>query len=415
MRTIRVGLVGAGWMGKSHASAFRNAALVFGGKLPRAVLHRVADVDINSARTLALANGCESWTTDWREVVEDPEVDVVDITTPNDTHFLIARAAISAGKHIYCEKPLTLNAMESAILTEEAHAARITTLVGFNYLKNPAQALAREIIGAGEIGDILSFRGIRDGEAMVNPGAPFSWRHDRKIAGSGALGDTGTHALSMAQMLVGDIDSVFGETKIFIKQRPVSSGGSGYAAKADLSKMRAVENDDTTICMMSFKNGAVGFMGCSRVATGRRSWLTYEIQGTKGALFFTQQRMNELQFYRYSDPPGERGYKTIYIGPEHGVYEFVPSHSRHGARLQRPKGDRGARPSVGYPRRLAGVPRLPVRAQDRPDRRRHPAVRRRGPLGDARRVVGGVQDRSAAEFHEPRTAPWLRRVEEFAR
>ena len=137
MRTIRVGLVGAGWMGKSHASAFRNAALVFGGKLPRAVLHRVADVDINSARTLALANGCESWTTDWREVVEDPEVDVVDITTPNDTHFLIARAAISAGKHIYCEKPLTLNAMESAILTEEAHAARITTLVGFNYLKIP--------------------------------------------------------------------------------------------------------------------------------------------------------------------------------------------------------------------------------------------------------------------------------------
>lgn len=320
MSEIRVGMVGAGWMGKSHASAFRNAALVFGNKLPQIVVHKVADVNIDSARTLAMANGCDKWTTDWREVVDDPSVDVVSITTPNNTHFEIARAVIAAGKHLYCEKPLTLNSTESRILTSEAKTAGIITLVGFNYLKNPAQSLARQLIDAGEIGDILYFRGIRDGEAMVSPTAPFSWRHDRKIAGSGALGDTGTHALSMAQMLVGDIESVFGDSKIFIKERPISVSGSGYASQADLTRTRAVENDDTTLCMMSFKNGAIGSMSCSRVATGRRSWLTYEIQGTKGALFFTQQRMNELRLYRYSDPAAERGYKTIYIGPDHGVY-----------------------------------------------------------------------------------------------
>jgi predicted dehydrogenase len=319
-KKIRFGLVGAGWMGKSHASAFRNAALVFRSRLPEIELRAVADVNLESARTLALANGCSRWTTDYNEIINDPEIDVVDITTPNDTHFVIARAAIAAGKHIYCEKPLTLDSRESQILTDEANAAGLITLVGFNYLMNPAQSLARHLIQSGEIGEVISFRGIRDGDAAVDPLAPFSWRHDRKIAGSGALGDTGTHALSMAQMLVGDIDSVFGFTKTFIKERPVSVAGSGYSSRADLTRMRAVENDDTTLCMLTFKNGAVGSMSCSRVATGRRAWLTYEIQGTKGGLFFTQQRMNELQFYRHSDPPSERGYKTIYIGPEHGIY-----------------------------------------------------------------------------------------------
>ena len=319
-KTITIGLVGAGWMGKAHATAFRNAAIIFASCHPKVRISIVADIDAESARSLAMSIGCDRWTADWQEVVADPGVDVVDITTPNNTHFTISRAAIAAGKHIYCEKPLTLSAKESAILVKEAQAAGIVTLVGFNYLMNPAQALAMDLIQSGEIGDIISFRGIRDMDNQVSPAAPFNWRHDRKIAGSGALGDTGTHALSMAQMLVGDVDAVFGTTKTFIKERPVSVAGSGYNSTADYTRTRAVENDDMALCMLSFANGAIGSMSCSRVATGRRSWLYYEIQGTKGSLCFTQQLMNELQLYRRSDPKRERGYKTIRVGPYHGRY-----------------------------------------------------------------------------------------------
>jgi predicted dehydrogenase len=135
----------------------------------------------------------------------------------------------------------------------------------------------------------------------------------------------------MAQALVGDVDSVFGYCKTFVEHRPVATGGSGYFSKADAYNMRAVENDDTTLCMLTFDSGAIGSMSCSRVATGRRAWLTYEIQGTKGAVYFTQQRMNELQLYRRTEPARERGYKTIRIGPEHGVFSYF--HKTAGAGL----------------------------------------------------------------------------------
>jgi predicted dehydrogenase len=317
---LTVGFVGAGWMGKAHATAFANAVTLFGSRIPEVKIAIVADVNIESARLLAEATGCPRWTTDWRDVVATPDIQIVDITTPNDTHFEIARAAIAAGKHIYCEKPLTIQAKESAILVKEADQAGIITLVGFNYLMNPIQSLARDIIKSGEIGDVVSFRGIRDGDTQVSPLAPFSWRHDRKIAGTGALGDTGVHALSMAQLLVGDVDEVFGMMKTFIPERPVSMSGSGYSSKADLTRMRKVENDDSTMSMLSFKNGASGSMSCSRVATGRRSWLSYEIHGTKGALFFTQQLMNELHLFKSNAVNPGHGYKIIHAGPQHGHY-----------------------------------------------------------------------------------------------
>ncbi|NNG04589.1 MAG: Gfo/Idh/MocA family oxidoreductase [Inquilinus sp.] len=321
MNQVRIGVVGAGWMAKAHSTAFRNVPMLFGNEPAVPVLETIADIDPARAKAAAETLGFNRWTEDWRQLVADPAVDVVDIVTPNDAHAEIAIAAAKAGKHIYCEKPLALTAGEALRMTEAAEAAGVTTLVGFNYLKNPAQALAKEMIEAGELGDITQFRGTFDQDFMTDPTVPFSWRHDRSVAGSGALGDMASHTISLALELVGEMAEVCGLLATFVKQRSVATGGSGHTAKASAdAAMRAVENDDLTQFLCRFNSGALGTIASSRIGTGRKLWVGYEIQGTKGALYFTQERMNELQFYRQGEPARERGYKTILTGPEHRWY-----------------------------------------------------------------------------------------------
>jgi predicted dehydrogenase len=326
MKEVRVAIIGAGWMGRAHATAFRSVPMVFGQESAVPVVEAVADVDEASARSLANAFGFKRWTTNWKELLSDPNVDVVDITTPNDLHPEIAIAAAKAGKHIYCEKPLANSFAEARRMTEAAEAAGVVTLVGFNYLKNPAQGFARELVDAGEIGTINLFRGTFDQDFMSDPGVPFSWRQDKSIAGSGALGDMASHTLSFSQYLVGDIEEVCGMTGTFIKERAVAVSGSGHGAKASAgASRRRVENDDMCQFLVRYRSGAMGCVEASRIGTGRKLWLTYEIQGSKGALYYTQERMNELQLYRHTDRSAERGYKTIFIGPDHPNYAaFFP-------------------------------------------------------------------------------------------
>lgn len=310
MAEIGIGLIGAGWMGKVHAMAYRNVPMAFGSEPAVPRLEVVADIDEDGARAVAGSFGFARWTTDWREVVADPQVDAVDITAPNDLHPEIAIAACRAGKAVYCEKPLALTAAGSREMAAAAREAGVATMVGFNYLKNPAQGFARQLIEAGEIGDVIQFRGTFDVDHMTDPNTPFTWRTEKALAGSGALGDQASHTMSFSQYLVGDIEEVCGMTGTFVTERPVAGGG----------EMRRVENDDVVMVLVRYANGGMGCIEASRVATGRKLWASYEIQGTKGALFFTQERMNELQLYRHGDPPAERGYKTIYTGPEHPNY-----------------------------------------------------------------------------------------------
>lgn len=326
MKEVRVGIVGAGWMGRAHSTAFRSVPMVFGQEPAVPVLETVADVNQDSARSLAEAFGFKRWTTDWRELLSDPNVDVVDITTPNDLHPEIAIAAAEAGKHIYCEKPLANSAADAHRMTKAAEAAGVVTLVGFNYLKNPAQGFARQLIERGDIGSVSLFRGTFDQDFMSDPHVPFSWRQDRAIAGSGALGDMASHTLSFSQYLVGEIEEVCGMTGTFIKERAAAAAGSGHGAKAAAdAPRRAVENDDVCQFLIRYRSGAMGCIEASRIGTGRKLWLTYEIQGSNGALFFTQERMNELHLYRHTEPSAERGYKTIFAGPDHPNYAaFFP-------------------------------------------------------------------------------------------
>jgi predicted dehydrogenase len=309
-------------MGKAHATAFKNVPLVFGNEPGRPILEIVADVEANALEKWAGEFGFARWTTNWREVVEDPRVDVVDITTPNHLHAEMAIAAARAGKHIYCEKPLATTSADAARIVAEAEKSGVITIVGFNYLKNPAQGFAKQLIESGELGDITLFRGTFDQDFLADPDIPFSWRLDRALAGTGTLGDLGSHTIAFAHLLVGEVVEVCGVNTTVIKERVVPASGSGYAATAQSdAQKRAVENEDIMEFLVRFENGAIGTIGTSRIGMGRKLGLTYEIQGTKGSLFYTQERMNEIQLYRDTDPNREKGFKTVYIGPEHPGYK----------------------------------------------------------------------------------------------
>ena len=322
MKDIRIGLIGTGFMGKAHATAFKNVPLVFGNELSRPILEVVADIDAKAVEKWAGEFGFARWTTNWQEIVEDPRVDIVDITTPNYLHAEMAIAAAQAGKHIYCEKPLANTSGDAARIVAAVEKAGVISIVGFNYLKNPAQAFARQLIASGELGEITLFRGVFDQDFLADPDIPFSWRLDRTLAGTGALGDLGSHTIGFAHFLVGDIAEVCGLNATKIKERAVPAGGSGYAATAlSGGQKRAVENEDIMEFLIRFDNGAIGTIGTSRVGTGRKLGLGYEIQGAKGSLFYTQERMNEIKLYRHTDPDREKGYKTVYIGPEHPEYK----------------------------------------------------------------------------------------------
>jgi len=326
VKQVRIGVVGAGWMGRAHATAFRSVPMVFGREPAVPVLDMVADVNEDAARSLAESFDFRRAVGDWRAVIADPDIDVIDITTPNNLHPEIAIAAAEAGKHIYCEKPMANSAGEARKMMEAAETAGVVTLVGFNYLKNPAQGFARDVIARGDIGEVNLFRGTFDQDFMSDPDVPFSWRQDRSIAGSGALGDMASHTLSFSQYLVGDIEEVCGMTATFIKERRVAASGSGHGARATAeAPSRGVENDDICQFLIRYQSGALGAIEASRIGTGRKLWLTYEIQGSQGALFYTQERMNELHLYRHTESSDERGYKTIFAGPDHPNYAaFFP-------------------------------------------------------------------------------------------
>ncbi len=322
MKDIRIGLIGTGGMGKAHATAFKNVPLVFGNQPGRPILEVVADIDAKAVEKWAEEFGFARWTTNWHEIVDDPRVDLVDITTPNSLHAEMAIAAADAGKHIYCEKPLATTSADAARIVEAVERSGVISIVGFNYLKNPAQPFAQQLIASGELGEISLFRGTFDQDFLVNPDIPFSWRLDRTIAGTGALGDLGSHTIAFAHFLVGDIVEVCGLNATKIKERAVPTGGSGYAATAQIGgEKRAVENEDIVEFLIRFEDGAIGTIGTSRIGMGRKLGLGYEIQGTKGSLFYNQERMNEIRLYRHTDPDPEKGYKTIYIGPEHPGYK----------------------------------------------------------------------------------------------
>ena len=328
MAELRIGLIGAGWMGKTHSMAYRAARLAFGGAPAVPVLEVVADADEATAARAAAELGFRRHARDWREVVEDPAVDVVDVTTPNDLHFDVAMAAIAAGKHVYCEKPLTNDAATAFEMAAAAEKAGVTTMVGFNYVKNPVQGLARKLIAEGRIGAIRHYRGAFNSDFLGRRDVPFSWRNDRARAGSGVIGDIGAHCFAYFRHLVAQpIEEVMCDLRIVIGERPRAEGAGSFrldagGAAADLVR---VDTDDVATVMFRFGDGGTGHMEMSRVAFGRRMEIGYDVTGTEGALRYLYDRINELQLYREEGPQETKGFRRIEMGPTDPRYAaFYP-------------------------------------------------------------------------------------------
>ena len=312
---LNIGLIGTGFMGKTHVFGFATAERVF--DLPyELVMHTVADRTEDLSQSAAQDLGFTSWSGDWKTLVADPDIDLIDITAPNAFHKEMALSAIAAGKHVYCEKPLAPLASDAREMAQAAQEAGVWTQVGFNYLCNPMLALAREIICSGELGEIRSYRGIHAEDYMADAASPFTFRHDP--VGGGALADLGSHALATAEFLLGPIQSVLGDCLTVIASRPDGRGGH-----------RKVEVDDIGRAFLRFANGASGSIEASWVATGRKMQHDFEVYGTKGALAFTQERFNELHFYSAADAVGRRGFRKIEAGPDHhpyGLFCVAPGH-----------------------------------------------------------------------------------------
>ena len=306
-------------MGKAHAIALRSVGTIF-PDVGAPILSCLVDTDKEKAARLAQDWGFAASSTDWRQVCEDPEIDVVDICTPNNLHKEMALAAIESGKHVYCEKPLALTGSEAMQIANAARHAGVRTSMGFNYMCNPVVEMARQMIAEGQIGEIFSFRGSYQEDYLADPATAFSWRCLREQGGQGALADLGTHLINMAEYLLGPIDAVMGSLTTVHKQRPDPSTGA----------MRNVENEDIAQVLLTFSRGCTGTMDISRIATGKKCGLTFEIFGSFGSLEFDQERMNEIRYYAGGDDARQRGYRTILAGPEHPDYgAFCPA-SGHG-------------------------------------------------------------------------------------
>ncbi|MBB3140344.1 Gfo/Idh/MocA family protein [Halomonas organivorans] len=321
MTDLTFGLIGTGFMGKAHAIALKAAPTVF--SLPALpVCELLAEVDDEYAACKARELGFDRSTGDWKSLVTDPHVDVVDICAPNFLHKEMALAAIAAGKHVYTEKPLALCAADAQMMVEAAEAAGVKTLVGFNYIRNSATQLAREIIASGELGELIHFRGRHNEDYLADPAKPLDWHSRRGTAGAGALGDVGSHILNMAEYLTGQrIQEVVGQLQTVIPTRPLADGSGGLGE---------VENDDQAQALLRFDGGLIGNVETSRVATGRKMGLAYTVTGTKGSIVFDQERMSELQLYKCEGPEGRQGFRTLLMGPEHPDYAAFSPAPGHG-------------------------------------------------------------------------------------
>jgi predicted dehydrogenase len=295
--TIGVGMLGYGFMGRAHSSAFRTIRHLMTPRSLEPELISIAGRTPDAVASAAAMFGFGEYVTDWRELIADPRIELFDNTGPNNLHAEPTIAAAQAGKHVICEKPLGRDADEAHRIWQLVEDAGVKHTCGFNYRFVPAVRLGRELIEAGELGEILHFRAVYLQDWLIDPDVAGLWRLDGQVAGSGALGDLGAHIVDLARYLVGEIDGVAGELRTFT---PTRAG-------------KVVDVDDAFVATASFENGAVGTLEASRFCPGRKNALRFEVNGTRGSLAFDLERLNELQLSR-----GLSGFQTILVSePDH--------------------------------------------------------------------------------------------------
>ncbi len=308
-KQIRIGLIGYQFMGKAHSNAYLNVAKFFNlDAVP--VMQAVCGRNLMAVKAFASRWGWASYQTDYRKLVARRDIDLVDICTPNSSHYEIAMAAAAARKHIACEKPLAMNTAEATEMLKAVKKARVRHMVWFNYRRCPAIALAKRMIDEGRIGKVFHVRAVYLQDWIIDPKFPLAWRLKKDVAGSGAHGDLNAHLIDLARYLAGEITEVVGMANTFIKSRPVESAGGGLSGMAGKGKGK-VTVDDTVLFLARFADGAVGSFEGTRFAAGRKNYNRIEINGSKGSLAFLFEKMNELQFFSRAEPAHMQGFKTI--------------------------------------------------------------------------------------------------------
>ena len=330
-KTLRVGMVGYRFMGKAHANAWRQSPRFFPLKA-HIELHTICGREAAGVQAARAQLGWQTASTDWRELVESPLIDIVDICTPNDSHAEIAIAAAKAGKHVLCEKPLALNVKQAEAMLATAQKAKIVHMVCHNYRRIPAIALARKMIGEGVIGEIYHFRARYAQDRLVDPDYPLTWKLQREISGSGAHGDINVHIIDLARYLVGEFKEVCGLMNTFIKERPLTSvvGKSQSQAAKALEKKGKVTVDDAALFIGRFANGALANLEATRFALGRKNHLDLEINGSKGSLCFDLEDMNRLKYFDNANPPDRQGFRDILVTQPNGTHPYVGQWWRAG-------------------------------------------------------------------------------------
>jgi predicted dehydrogenase len=301
MTDLRIGMVGHAFMGRAHSQAWRVVNRFF--DLPL-VAQMTAVCGHDEQRTAAAAQklGWQSYETDWHALIERDDIDVIDVCTPGDSHAEIAIAALRAGKHVLCEKPLANTVDEARAMTDAAATADVRSMCGYSYRRVPAVALMARMVADGRVGQIRHVRAVYLQDWLVDPAAPLTWRMQAERAGLGAMGDIASHIVDMVQYLTAQrVTGVSGLTETFIRERPLLDGtGSG-----------PVTVDDAGLFVARLSGGALATFEATRLATGRKNALRVEINGSAGSLAFDLERLNELEYYDLSRPSAERGFARI--------------------------------------------------------------------------------------------------------
>ncbi|HKW04955.1 MAG TPA: Gfo/Idh/MocA family oxidoreductase [Nitrososphaerales archaeon] len=304
-KELGIGIIGYS-IGKVHAHAWSAVDEFFHPAKLNPRLVAICGRNKENLEIEANRFGFESSYSDWKDLVEDDRVSVVDNCSPPSTHLEPTILAASLGKHLFCEKPMARNSAEAKAMLDAAEKARVKHMVGYNYRFIPAVILARDMITSGQLGNIFYFKGsyLNVNEGYDNPGFPYGWHHDSGIAGYGALADLGTHALDLARFLVGEISSVSGASETFVKERPVSWGSK---------EKRKVDVDDLTVACMKFQNGALGILESSWLTPGRMDFLSFEVYGSLGAIKYNLERIHELEVFKSEDEPKIKGFRNVMV------------------------------------------------------------------------------------------------------
>ncbi|MBU3005562.1 Gfo/Idh/MocA family protein [Paraglaciecola arctica] len=311
-KSLNVALVGTRFMGKAHSNAWSRVDSIFDSAI-KPVLKVVCGRDQTSLDSFADRWGWRETSLDWRATIERDDIDIVDISLPTHMHAEVAIAAAKAGKHVFCEKPMSITVKQAQEMVAAVTSAGVVNYINHNYRRMPAVMLAKQLISEGKIGEIYHWRGTYQQDWIIDPNFPLTWHLQKEYAGSGPHGDLNSHSVDLAHFLVGEIDTLSCQTARFIDERPLPATyeAATFTAGTIGEQKGKVTVEDTSLMIVRFANGAMGSFEATRFAAGRKNHNSFEIYGSEGSVIFDLERPNELAFYSRNDEPHMQGFRTI--------------------------------------------------------------------------------------------------------